>query len=145
MAKREKAFNGGSLIKECLTRAVEEIFPEKLILKNKNISFSANTVTRRIEELVEINNNLNSHINKAQELISFSIALDESTDVSDTLQLFLFVRGVNKDLDILNELFSVHSMHGTTTGIEIFKVIEKSILQYNLKLKNLKCITNDGG
>lgn len=36
-------------------------------------------------------------------------------------------------------------MHGTTTGIDIFKVIEKSFLEYNLKWENLKCITTDGG
>lgn len=36
-------------------------------------------------------------------------------------------------------------MHGTSTGIDIFKVIEKSFLRYNLKWENLKCITTDDG
>ncbi|KAL4103366.1 hypothetical protein QTP88_018743 [Uroleucon formosanum] len=142
LAKRGKAFSDGSLIKECIIQAVEEICPER-IDTFKNISLSANTVTRRIDD---ISNNLNSQVsNKTQEFISFSIALDESTDVSDTSQLLLFIRGVNKDLGISNELLSVHSMHGTTTGIDIFKVIEKSFLEYNLKWENLKCITTDGG
>ncbi|KAL4098878.1 hypothetical protein QTP88_023396 [Uroleucon formosanum] len=142
LTKRGKAFSDGSLIKECIIQAVEEICPER-IDTFKNISLSANTVTRRIDD---ISNNLNSQVsNKTQEFISFSIALDESTDVSDTSQLLLFIRGVNKDLGISNELLSVHSMHGTTTGIDIFKVIEKSFLEYNLKWENLKCITTDGG
>ena len=105
MAKRGKAFSDGNLIKECIIQAVEEICPEK-IDTFKNISLSANTVTRRIDD---ISNNLNSQVsNKTQEFISFSIALDESTDVSDTSQLLLFIRGVNKDLEISNELLSVH-------------------------------------
>jgi len=142
LAKRGKAFSDGSLIKECIIQAVEEICPER-IDTFKNISLSANTVARRIDD---ISNNLNSQVsNKTQEFISFSIALDESTDVCDTSQLLLFIRGVNKDLEISNELLSVHSMHGTTTGIDIFKVIEKSFLEYNLKWENLKCITTDGG
>ncbi|KAL4083148.1 hypothetical protein QTP88_028478 [Uroleucon formosanum] len=110
-AKRGKAFSDGSLIKECIIQAVEEICPER-IDTFKNISLSANTVTRRIDD---ISNNLNSQVS------------------------------VNKDLGISNELLSVHSMHGTTTGIDIFKVIEKSFLEYNLKWENLKCITTDGG
>jgi hypothetical protein len=32
-------------------------------------------------------------------------------------------------------------MHGTMTSIDIFKVIEKSFLEW----ENLKCITTDGG
>jgi hypothetical protein len=130
LAKRGKAFSDGSLIKECIIQTVEEICPER-IDTFKNISLSGNTVTRRIDD---ISNNLNSQVsNKTQEFISFCIALDESTDVSDTSQLLLFIRGVNKDLEISNELLSVHSMYITTTSIDIFKVIEKSFLKYNLK------------
>ncbi|XP_025417996.1 general transcription factor II-I repeat domain-containing protein 2A-like [Sipha flava] len=94
LAKRGKAFSDGSLIKECIIQTVEEICPER-IDTFKNISLSGNTVTRRIDD----------------------ITLDESTDVSDTSQLLLFIRGVNKDLEISNELLS----------------------------ENLKCITTDGG
>ncbi|CAM5164836.1 unnamed protein product [Natator depressus] len=36
-------------------------------------------------------------------------------------------------------------MHGTTTGEEIFKEVEKSLSQYNLQWKQLKCVTTDGG
>jgi len=36
-------------------------------------------------------------------------------------------------------------MHGTTTGQEIFAEVEKSVAEYNLEWKQLKCITTDGG
>ncbi|XP_029657125.1 general transcription factor II-I repeat domain-containing protein 2B-like [Octopus sinensis] len=47
--------------------------------------------------------------------------------------------------EITEELVSVHSMHGTTTGIDIFREVEKSVAEYNLEWKKLKCITTDGG
>ncbi|KAL4127519.1 hypothetical protein QTP88_011686 [Uroleucon formosanum] len=50
LAKRGKAFSDGSLIKECIIQAVEEICPER-IDTFKNISLSANTVTRRIDDI----------------------------------------------------------------------------------------------
>lgn len=71
-----------------------------------------NAVTRRPED---ISNNSNAQVNnKVQEFISFSIALDESTNVSDTSQLLIFIRGVNKDLKVSNGLLFV--------GMDIFKV-----------------------
>ncbi|XP_050500946.1 general transcription factor II-I repeat domain-containing protein 2B-like [Diabrotica virgifera virgifera] len=39
----------------------------------------------------------------------------------------------------------MYSIHGTTTGIDIFKGVEMAINKKNLRWKNLKCITTDGG
>ena len=46
------------------------------------------------------------------------LALEESTDLSSTSQLLVFIRGVNWELYITEELASVYSMHETTTGNE---------------------------
>ncbi|XP_029647131.1 general transcription factor II-I repeat domain-containing protein 2-like [Octopus sinensis] len=107
------------------------------------ISLSANTVARRVEH---IERNIKSQLkDKANKFVCFSVALDESIDVSDTSQLLLFIRGINANFEITEELVSVHSMHGTTTGIDIFREVEKSVAEYNLEWKKLKCITTDGG
>ncbi|GFR29127.1 general transcription factor II-I repeat domain-containing protein 2B [Trichonephila clavata] len=75
----------------------------------------------------------------------FSLALDESTDVSDTAQMLLYIRGVDKSYEVHEELLHMYSIHGTTTGRDIFKGVEMAINQKNLRWKNLKSITTDGG
>lgn len=73
------------------------------------------------------------------------MALDESTDVSDTAQVLIYIRGVDKSYEVHEELLDMYSIHGTTTGTDIFKGVEMAINQKNLRWKNLKCITTDGG
>ena len=73
------------------------------------------------------------------------MALDESTDVTDTAQLLLFIRGVNAEFEVTEELASMNSLRGTTTGENMFKEVEKTLTKYNLKWNQLKCVTTDGG
>lgn len=75
----------------------------------------------------------------------FSIALDESTDVSDLAQVLLFVRGVNSEFKITEELADVHSMEGRVTGDEIFAKVKETICNLGLDFKRLKGVTTDGG
>ena len=44
-----------------------------------------------------------------------------------TSQLLLFVRGIDVNFEITEELISVNSMHGTTTDLDIFAQVEKSV------------------
>jgi hypothetical protein len=74
-----------------------------------------------------------------------SPALDESTDASGTSQLLLFIRGVDKGSDVTEKLASVYSMHGTSTGGDMFKDVEKLFISYNLQWNPLKYVTTDGG
>ncbi|XP_033606840.1 general transcription factor II-I repeat domain-containing protein 2-like [Cryptotermes secundus] len=141
VAKEGNPFTNGELIKSCLIVAVEEMCPEKMDLFN-NISLSARTVARRVEDIGS--NITNQLINKADDFEWFSLALDESTDITDTAQLLLFIRGVNADFEVTEELASMNSLHRTTTGEDIFKEVEM-LTKYNLKWNQLKCVTTDGG
>ena len=58
---------------------------------------------------------------------NFSIAMDESLDSCSTSQLLVFIRGVDEDMDITQELASLHSMYGTATGEDIFNELGKNI------------------
>ena len=65
-----------------------------------NISLSNDTVTQRIEDLA---NNLKEQLGQRMEGLgkgAFSIALDESTDISDTVQLLIFIRTVRENFEI---------------------------------------------
>jgi hypothetical protein len=109
----------------------------------KNISLSANTVARRVEDIAE---NIQSQLSdKNRHLEWFSLALDESTDVSDTAQVLVFIRGINRNYEVYEELLDVNSIHGTTTGEDVFKGVENAVQKNNLQWKNLKCITTEGG
>lgn len=42
------------------------------------------------------------------------------------------------------KLASVNSLHGTTTGGNIFKEDEKVLIPYNMKRNLLRCVTSSG-
>jgi hypothetical protein len=63
---------------------------------------SANTIARRTED---IGSNLSLQLkDKANGFEWFSIAVDETTDATDSSQLLVFIRGVGKDFEITEEL-----------------------------------------
>lgn len=49
-----------------------------------------------------------------------SLALNKSCDVRNTSQLFIFVRGIMKEFEIMEALTAMHSVKGTTTGSDLF-------------------------
>ncbi|GBP71233.1 General transcription factor II-I repeat domain-containing protein 2 [Eumeta japonica] len=52
-------------------------------------------------------------------------SLDESIDLSDTAQLAIFIRGVDKEFTVIEELLVLHPLKGTTTGEDIFNEVQK--------------------
>ena len=57
----------------------------------------------------------------------------------------MFICGVNLNFHIMEELASVCSMHGTTTGKDIFMEVQKTLQDYNLQWNQLRGVTVDGG
>lgn len=121
---------------------VEEICPEKFSLFNA-ISLSANTVARRTEDLGK--NFVRQLKGACKDFEWFSIAMDESTDVTDSAQVLLFIRGVNSKFNITQELANVHSMENNVTVDEIFAKVNETIYSLGLYFKHLKGVTTDGG
>ena len=49
-----------------------------------------------------------------------SVALDETTDVTDTAQLAVYVRGIDDNVEVTEESLTVIPMSGQTTAQELF-------------------------
>ncbi len=72
------------------------------------------------------------------------MALDESTDKTDTAQLAIFIRGINDQFEVMEELLSFCQMHGRTTAKDIFQQLCDSIEHAGLPWSRLVGITTDG-
>lgn len=83
-----KPFSSRDFVKKCILDAAKFVCPNNA--KNfKKISLSQNTITRRVQELA---GNIESMLkDKLQKCIFYSLAVEESTDVTDTAQLAIFV------------------------------------------------------
>ena len=70
--------------------------------------------------------------------------MDESTDQTDTAQLAIFVRVVDSNFDVFEELLSIASLKDRTTGEDMFKAL-KNVMEFcHLRFENLAGVTTDG-
>ena len=111
-----RPFSDGEFVKICMMKAVEVVCPEKQSAF-ANISMSMNTIVDGVEDLSQ---NLGSQIqDKINSFIAFSVAIDESVDVTDIAPLCIFICGV-KSLTIKEEFLELVPMMDTTTACDIF-------------------------
>ena len=141
LAKQMKPFTEGEFIKKCMILGAENVCPE-MVAKLTNISLSRNTVADRISDLAADIKEQSKECN--EDLDYFSIAVDESTDSSDTAQLALFVRGINSDFVVSERFLQLKPLHGTTTGLDIFNAVLECLEENNLHLSKLVSVTTDG-
>ena len=84
--------------------------------------FERNSV---VQKIVNLATDLTTQLEeKARNILAYSLATDESTDVTDTAQLSLYIRGVNPDFSVTEELLCMPSLHDTTKGSDVFSAIE---------------------
>jgi hypothetical protein len=108
----------------------------------KDVSLSVRTVTRRIDDIGDFT--LSCLKNECQSFTKFSLALDESTDTCDTAQLHIFVRVIDAEFEITEELAGLQSLKGTTTGEGIFQKLCETLKSLHLNWKELCFVTTDG-
>lgn len=141
IAQHGKAFSDGEFIKQCLTKVAGIMCPEKS-QEFDSVSLSRNTVVRRIEDLsANIKHQLSD---KTCAFDFYSIACDESTDATDTAQLLIFLRGVDNNFCVTEELLDLSSLNTTTTGKDIFEAVSNAIDKIGLKWDKLCGVTTDG-
>ena len=74
----------------------------------------------------------------------FPLALDESTDVTDTAQLCIFIRTINDRFEVYEELLAVEAMTGTTKGVNLFETLKACVERNNIDWTKLDSICTDG-
>lgn len=57
---------------------------------------------------------------KPEDFVAYSLAVDESADRMDTVQLSIFIQGVDTQFSVTEELLDLRAVHGTTSGQDIF-------------------------
>ncbi len=107
-----------------------------------NISLSRNTMASRVDEL---GSDLQIQLKeKAKDFIAYSLAIDESADRMDTAQLSIFIRGVDSQFSVTEELLDLRAIHGTTSGQDIFSQVEQCVNDTDLQWNKLVALTTDG-
>ena len=110
--------------------------------KYEQISLSRRTVTHHIEQIDEhLANKLKG---KADPFVFYSLALDESNDVRDMAQLLIFVRGINDNFEMIEELLAMESLKGTTQGEDLFLKVTGVINRFKLPWNKFTNVTTDG-
>ena len=104
IAKSSRPFTEGEFVKNCMIKVCDTVCPEKR-QAFLNVSLSRNTVADHVRHLAA---NLQQQlVGKGKAFIAYSLAVDESTDTSDTAQLSIFIRGVDSSLCVTEEFFLI--------------------------------------
>ena len=111
--------------------------------------YSQNMHTRRKKKLADQNslsrfnvlhrtNDLSDNIKESlKERLKSCETLDESTDISDTVQLVIFVRAVTVDFDNVKEFLDIANLSSTTIGQDICEQVLKVVEKFELNPSKL--------
>jgi len=133
---------GETLVKPCLVKAVEEVLGLEAKKQIQEIPLSNNTVKARIELMSnDIEEQLVSRIKKSP---CFALQCDESTDISNCCQLLVFVRFLDDDNIIKEELLISRELETTSKGIDVMNAISEYFQKHSLMWEKLVGFCTDG-
>lgn len=144
IAKTKKPYSiGEKLIKPCMVDICSELFGNEHVSKIKNIPMSDDTIHKRILCIAnDIEYQLVEKINKS---LFYAIQLDESTDISNSAILLIYVRFIDDTLnDIKEEFLCTLKLKTVTTADEIFKTMNSYMISKNINWASCIGICTDG-
>ncbi|KAJ8352117.1 hypothetical protein SKAU_G00235930 [Synaphobranchus kaupii] len=139
IVNNKKSFQDGEMVKEAFVEAADSLFRDfknkaEILSSIKALQLSRSTVTRRCEATAEdLTQQMWKDIGDCE---CFSLQLDESTDVSDTAQMCIFIRMVFSDITAKEELLTVLPMKEQTRGEDIFQSFKNFIEKTQLPVYN---------
>lgn len=141
IALASKPYSDGDFVKRCMMKAAELVCPEKR-QAFANISLTRNIMAERISELSE---DLDSQLKqRVMSFIAFSVAIDESTDITDMAQLAIFIRGVDETLTVTEEFVELVPMMDTTTAEDIFGSVVAALDRVGVDWSRAVSMATDG-
>ena len=141
IAVASKPFTEGEFVKKCMLKAAELVCPDKR-QAFANISLTRNTVADRISDLsTDLDSQLKRKVNS---FITFSVAIDESTDITDVAQLAIFIRGVDDTLTITEEFVELVPMTDTTTAADFFTALVGALDRVGVDWSRAISLATDG-
>lgn len=143
IGKAMAPYQHSELVKECMVRSMKALFPDKKDIHDtiNKVPLSRQTCARRIEDIANhLSNKLLQDLEKCE---SFSLALDETNDISDIAQLSVFVRYF-KEEKFQEQLLTVISLHGRTTGKDIFEQFKLFMDTNNIPFSKIIGVATDG-
>jgi zinc finger BED domain-containing protein 5/7/8/9 len=129
------------LVKPSIVEAVTTILGADIANQFNNIALSAPTVKRRI---VSISSYIEDEVIKR--LLSsptFSMQLDESTDIANLAELLVYVRYIHKN-KIEEEMLFCKPLLTTTTGEDIFNEVTSYFTKKQIAWKKCSSLCTDG-
>lgn len=147
IAQYAKPFNEGEFLKDAWLQCAPCLFDdfenkEKIIQRIKDMLIARNTVKERILGMAEnVNFQHKIHV-KCCDFIS--ICLDESTDVTGSARVAIFVRYFVQN-NIKEELISLSTLTTTTTkGLDICNAVMEALEKREICLSKIVSVTTDG-
>ena len=74
----------------------------------------------------------------------FSLALEESTDVSDISQLLVGIHSVDENFIVCEELLKTCPLYGSAKGIDVFNSLVVSVVESYGGFEKCECVVTDG-
>ena len=147
LAKRKKAHTDAeSVIAPALAIVVEEILGTTAAQKVRRVPLSNDTISRRIKDLsTDLQDQIREHFIVTENELSvlWALQVDESTDRTGKAHLLAFIR-FTKNLKLVNELLFCKELDSTTTGEDIFELVNENVLLSKLKWSNCVSVCTDG-
>ena len=141
LLRKSKSLRDGELVKQCAIKMAHMFGEDKVARKFETVSLSHQTIARRVSDLGKHESlKLKSIV---ENCTYFSLALDESTNISDTSELLIFIRTVDVNFTVQEELVKVCSLNEGTKGSNIYAALESVIHDYG-GYEKCSCIVTDG-
>lgn len=142
IAKTGKSHNiGEALIIPCIKEFIATVMHMDIPDSLKTLPLSDTTVSRRIDEMAI---NVESKLVTILQRTSFSIQLDEST-ISDNISLLMvYVRYLDDNNELQEEMLFTVNLISDTKGLSIFDAVKFYFDKNNIPLTNVIACATDG-